>query len=446
MTEYPRWLWAKLNSNYWFYPALFSLIAAGLALGMVWLDRHGFAEFLNEIAWIIPARPQGASNMLTVIAGSMIGVASTVFSITIAAVAYASGAYGPRLLTNFMEDKGNQFSLATFIGTFVYALMVLRAVRSEDEVAPTAADAAATTLPGFVPQLSLLVGLGLMAVSIGVLVFFLNHIPASIRINTVLEGIGKRLLDGIEDSYPEPDTGRTTTRPPQGRSILAERTGYVQLISFSALARIAKKFDGRISLAVRTGDFVHPGMAIADLCDAGLSGDKLDQELIDDLLDCFTLGATRTPEQDLQFLIDELVEIGLRALSPGINDPFTAITALHWLGAATALLGTRDLHKHVGNSDKGLADLVLPLPDDFTHYVTRGFGNFRSAAATSTPAALVMLDTLRNCAAPIRDETRQAILHREGERLIQQAREHLTGPDLQDVEARFAGFTRAMAG
>lgn len=442
MTEYPRWLWAKLNSNYWFYPALFSVIAALLAVFLVWLDRNGFAEFLNDVAWIIPARPQGASNMLTVIAGSMIGVASTVFSITIAAVAYASGAYGPRLLTNFMEDKGNQFSLATFIGTFVYSLVVLRAVRNEDEVAPTAADAAATSFPGFVPQLSLLVGLGLMAASIGVLVFFLNHIPASIRINTVLEGIGKRLLEGIEETYPEPDKGRPIDSAPNGNSILSEHTGYVQLISFEGLARMAKKTEGRIALSVRTGDFVHPGMAIAELCDA-----QPTDELIDDLRDCFTFGATRTPEQDLQFLVDELVEIGLRALSPGINDPFTAITALHWLGAATALLGTRDLNKDIGGDDGDeLNSLVIPLPDDFNHYVRRGFGNFRGAAATSPPTAMVMLDTLRNSAAPINDESRQAALHQEGQRLIQQVRELLTGPDLEDVEARYVSFNSAMAG
>ena len=440
MTEYPRWLWAKLNANYWFYPALFSVGAALMAVLLVWLDRNGFAEFLNDVEWIIPARPQGASNMLTVIAGSMIGVASTVFSITIAAVAYASGAYGPRLLTNFMEDKGNQFSLATFIGTFVYSLVVLRAVRSEDEIAPTAVDAAATSFPGFVPQLSLLVGLGLMAASIGVLVFFLNHIPASIRINTVLEGIGKRLLEGIEETYPEPDEGRPIKGARQGKPVLSARTGYVQLISFESLAQRAKKSGGRISLAVRTGDFVHPGMAIAELCDV-----EPTDELIEELRDCFTIGATRTPEQDLQFLIDELVEIGLRALSPGINDPFTAITALHWLGAATALLGTRDLNKDIGGDEEQLEGLVIPLPDDFHHYVKRGFGNFRSAAATSPPTALVMLDTLRNCGAPIDDETRQAVLHQEGERLIRQVRLHLSGPDLEDVEARYVTFERAMA-
>ena len=151
MTAEISWFWARLNANYWFYPALFATICGALAFLLVWLDRNGFAEFVNDIPWLTPARPEGASNMLSVIAGSMIAVASTVFSITIVAVSYASSTYGPRLLTNFMEDKGNQLSLATFIGTFVYAITVLRAVRSEDESAATAQDAAATVLPGFVP-------------------------------------------------------------------------------------------------------------------------------------------------------------------------------------------------------------------------------------------------------------------------------------------------------
>ena len=120
MTADIRFFWARLNANYWFYPALFSIMAGALAFIMVWLDRAGLAEFLNEVDWIVPARPKGAADMLTVMAGSMIGVASTVFSITIAAVAYASGNYGPRLLTNFMEDRGNQLSLATFILSLIH--------------------------------------------------------------------------------------------------------------------------------------------------------------------------------------------------------------------------------------------------------------------------------------------------------------------------------------
>jgi uncharacterized membrane protein len=396
VTTHVRWLLSRLNANYWFYPALFSIIGGALAFWLVWLDRNGFGEFLNSVEAIVPARPQSASNMLQIIAASTIAVASTVFSITIAAVAYASGTYGPRLLTNFMEDKGNQLSLATFIGTFVYSITVLRTVRAEDEVAANAANAADTALPGFVPQLSLLTAYLLMVVSVAVLVYFLNHIPSSIRINTVLHRIARRLLWGIEEAYPDEHTGvEPASGPDDGRAVPVAGRGYVQIIDFEGLCALARKHDCTLTLQVRTGDFLHPGMVFASI--AGVSGP------LPDLSDCYTLGASRTPEQDPQFLIDELVEIGLRALSPGINDPFTAITALHWLGAATADLGRRDLLKMKawGETKRGDPQRVFPLPDDFSHYVMRGFGAMRSAVATSHTAALVMFDTLRHAAEAI---------------------------------------------
>ena len=430
-----RFLWARLNANYWFYPAVFALFAAVLALFMVWVDRSGSADWLNSVTWVVPARPKGAADMLTVMAGSMIGVASTVFSITIAAVAYASGNYGPRLLTNFMEDRGNQLSLATFIGSFVYALVVLRAVRTENETPASTADAAATALPGFVPQLSLLVAYGLMALSIAVLVYFLNHIPSSIRINKVLEGIGTRLLEMIREEFPAEDAFPDARDQPQGTPVVAQKTGYVQMTDFAELARISKERDCAIALKVRTGDFVHRDIPLVEV--AGCDAEECESEV----RACFALGATRTPEQDPQFLIDELVEIGLRALSPGINDPFTAITALHWLGASTSEVGRRDLRKNICDAE-GKTCEVFPLPDDFQHYVDRGFGAIRSAVAASPTASAVMLDTLDNAARPILDKRRQELLRKEGAFLIEQARHILKGPDLELVEARHASFQR----
>lgn len=447
MTAQVRLLWSRLNANYWFYPALFSITGAALALAMIWLDRNGFADWLNRVPEIVPARPDGASNMLTVIAGAMIGTAATVFSITIAAVAYASGTYGPRLLTNFMEDKGNQLSLATFIGTFVYTITVLRAVRGEDEAASTAVDAASSALPGFVPQLALLVAYALMALSVAVLVYFLNHIPSSIRINTVLHGIGKRLLKTVGEVYPDRNTGEAAPHGPEGGArVIADSTGYIQLIDFERLSRLAKKRDCVIVLHVRTGDFVHPGMTFATACPGSGdgSGDLPDGER-GEIAECYTVGASRTPAQDPQFLIDELVEIGLRALSPGINDPFTAITALHWLGAATAELGARDLLKMDTDRDgKGdRSPRVFPLPDDFGHYLQRGFGAMRSAVATSHTAALVMFDALRHAAGAIDDASHRRLIRQQGALLIEQVRTALDGPDLQEIEARYVSFEQA---
>ena len=435
MTAEIRFFWARLTANYWFFPAVFSMIAAILAFALVWLDRTGFAGFLNDVDWMVPARPKGAADMLTVMAGSMIGVASTVFSITIAAVAYASGNYGPRLLTNFMEDRGNQISLATFIGSFVYALIVLRAVRAEDETPATGADAAATMLPGFTPQLSLLVAYVLLALCVAVLVFFLNHIPSSIRINKVLEGIGARLLSAIRETYPVENDFEDAVQPKGGDPLTALDIGYVQMIDFQDLAKIAHDCGCTFSLVVRTGDFVHRDMHLMHI--EGCKPESIE----DKVRACFTLGATRTPEQDPQFLIDELVEIGLRALSPGINDPFTAITALHWLGAATAEIGRRDLRKNICGEDIDTCP-VIPAPDGFDHYVKRGFGAIRSAVATSPIAAEVMLDTLANATTPLRDEKRQKLMKNEADKLAEQVQLMLSGPDLDRFNTHHAEFNR----
>ncbi|WP_347302081.1 DUF2254 domain-containing protein [Croceibacterium sp. TMG7-5b_MA50] len=430
-----RWFWSRLTGNYWFFPTLFALAATALAFAMLALDRAGSAAWLNQYELIVPARPDGATTMLSTIASSMIGVAATVFSITIAAVAYASGSYGPRLLTNFMQDRGNQLSLATFIATFVYALVVLRAVRAEDE-ATNAQDAAATALPGFVPQLSLLVAFGLMALSVGVLVYFLNHIPDSIRINTVLRGIGRSLLDEIDEMYPDHGSGEDQRDTRAGPPIRADRAGYIQFIDYDDITSAARASGCCVTMQVRTGDFIHAGLVLAHVV-----GGAPDHDVVRALRRAMTVGSARTPAQDPQFLIDELVEIALRALSPGINDPFTAITALHWIGAATAELARRNLAKHVAD-EPAESRSVIPLADNFAHYVARGFGVMRSAVATNRPAALVMLDSLRNAAGAINHEGRIHLLREQGDLLLEQARLSLKGPDLREVEERHGLFAR----
>jgi uncharacterized membrane protein len=427
-----RAAWIGVNSSYWFYPAVFSIIAAILAFVTVHLDRNGAAELIMAHEWLSPARPEGASNILQVIAGSMIGVASTVFSITIAAVAYASGNYGPRLLTNFMEDKGNQLSLGTFIATFVYAVMVLRVVRGEDEQPSTAQDAIATALPGFVPQLSLLTACLLMALSVAVLVFFLNHIPSSIRIHAVLQGIGERLIRQIRERFPEDAKGDDPERAREGHDILSRRIGYIQIIDFAGLQDLAQERDITVQLRQRTGDFVHPGIPLVNV-----SGDEPDEELQRCFDQCFSLGGMRSPQQDPEFLIDELVEIALRALSPGINDPFTAVTAIHWLGAATAELAARDL-RHGPEADDYDAARVQPLDDDFEHFLRRGFGCARSAVATNPIAAAKCLDTLQSVGARCMSDDRRRLLVDEIDQLMRQAETALTGPSIEEVRAQYA--------
>ncbi|MFN2259596.1 MAG: DUF2254 domain-containing protein [Parasphingopyxis sp.] len=426
-----RSLWLNINASYWFYPGLFSVIAALAAIGTVWLDRNGFAEWLNNVAWIQPSRPEGARTVLTVIAGSMIATAATVFSITIAAVAYASGTYGPRLLTNFMYDKGNQLSLGVFIATFVYALMVLRVVRSEDERAPSEMDAVATALPGFTPQLSLLVATSLALFAVAVLVYFLHHIPDSIRINTVLKGIGRRLIEDIRERFPDNGGSDEPNAQKSGEAVTGIDAGYIKIIDFEALNEIAESHGACIALKVRTGDFVHCRSPLVEV-----SGTEMAERLGSDIRAAFSIGGMRTPTQDLEFLFDELVEIALRALSPGINDPFTALTSLHWLAAATAELGDRDLDRGPEQENYDRAR-IQPLEDDYAHFLERGFGGIRASAAGSVIASLKFLDSLHSAALGANSPHRLGLLRQEAERLIEQARTVLEGPSLEQIEKRY---------
>lgn len=419
-----------INASYWFLPTLLSLFALGLAVLTIELDRAGAGAFLERMGEWDPSA-ESARSQLNAIATSMITVAATVFAITIAAVSFASGHYGPRVLANFMRDRGNQLSLGVFVATFVYNLMILRTVRAEQEEAAAGA---------FVPHISVLVSTLTVLVAVGTLVYFLHHIPASIRINTVLGGIGRRLMHDIECRFPEACRGDDQAGFRRGRPVDAPGPGYVEVIDFAGLDRLALDAGATISLAVRTGDFVHSALPLAEV-----SGAELDADGERRLLSAFTLANERTDEQDIEFLFDELVELALRALSPGVNDPYTAITSIHWMGAAMASLAARDLRRGPEQDDYDPAR-VRPLPDDFRHFLRRSFGSARASVAPSVVAGKVFLDTLAGVArAAATEDRRQAVLD-EGRTFLAQAETELEGPSLDEMRERLARFEKELGG
>ena len=434
-----RAVWLGVKASYWFIPSLLTFAALLLAIATIHLDRSLGSDWLTSFAWFEGSRPEGARAQLTVIASTMIAVAATVFSITIAAVAYASGNYGPRLLTNFMNDRGNQFSLGVFIATFVYNLMVLRVVENAKD-APAPGESGAEALAGFVPQLSMLVSGASAVLAVAVLVYFLHHIPASIRINTVLGGIGRRLIRDIERRFPLEGGSSEPEERISGKPVTARSVGYIEIIDFAELDEIARRNGITIALTVRTGDFIHPHLTVAE------TSAEVGEETRRRILSCFSLGESRTPTQDLEFLIDELVEIALRALSPGINDPFTAITSIHWMGAALAKLADRDLTAGPEQESYESAR-VQPVADDFAHFVQRSFGAVRASAAANPIAGKIFLERLSGVTAGATSGTRRDILLNEARAFAEQAERELEGPALREVEERMErfGFLRAAA-
>ena len=191
-----------LRSSYWFIPSVMALGAIVLSFVTTAIDGRIGPGWIERVSWLYANKPDGARGLLSTVAGSMIGVAGVTFSITIASVVYASGQYGPRLLTNFMSDRGNQVTLGTFIATFLYCLLVLRTIRAADE-ASGAANPSGDVVGAFVPHVAIVTALVLALASVGVLIFFIHHVPESIHVSHVIAGVGRDLSEKIEKLFPE---------------------------------------------------------------------------------------------------------------------------------------------------------------------------------------------------------------------------------------------------
>jgi uncharacterized membrane protein len=417
-------------------------LAVAMAFCAVALDEAGTGDWLRRLGWSYTGGAEGASLLLGTVAGSMIAIAGTVFSMTLVALSLASSQLGPRLLRNFMRDAANQVVLGTFVATFVYCLLVLRTIRRADEVA-------------FVPHLSVSIGVLLAIVSIGVLIYFIHHVSVSIQANEVVARIGRELEDGIDRLFPgqpgKPGSEASTTPAEaalpaaferEARPVGAAEDGYLQRIDADALMALADQEDLVLRLERRPGHYLVKGRAMVMVW----PGDRLTETLVGKLNAAFVLGNQRNAAQDVEFSFDQLVEIAVRALSPGINDPFTAIACVDRLGSALCSLAWRDMPSTHRFDPHGQLRLVA-RGSTFAGVVDTAFNQIRQSARQNPAVAIRMLDAIAQIAGQVQRATDAACLQRHADMIIRGAREAV--PEVNDrlaIEARFAAAAQALRG
>lgn len=422
MTARLRKLLSDLRETFWLVPELMVLAGVLAGVGLVQLDRSGLVpQRLLDTAWLYNGGGTGARTLLGTVAASTIGVAGTVFSITIAALSLAAGQMGPRLLRNFTRDRGNQVTLGAFLGTFSYALMVLRSIRTQSE-------------GEFIPHVSLSVGVLLAFVCVATLVYFVGHMAGRINVDTVIElvsddvrsAIGRLTTDEQQPAPPPAAFWRGAT------PVVDPRRGYLQQLDEKGLADWAAEHQTTIRLLVRPGDYVFPGAPIAALTAAVEGADVA-------IRDALALGPQRVSSSDLEFAIRQLVEVAVRALSPGINDPHTAISALDRLGAA--LCDIAPLHLPTGVSLRdGRPALVVPSVD-YDGLADAMFHAVRQNAAGSPVVLIRLMEVLTVVISCEQDPLRRATLRRHADLVLGDANRNISTPaDLEDLRRRHASF------
>lgn len=433
-------LWRSFSASYWLLPSLMVVLAIILGAVMIWLDSGPASGALDGIGWYQKSKPEGAREVLSAIAASMITVAGVVFSITIVAISFAANQYGPRILTNFMSDRGNQVTLGTFIATFVYAIVVLRTIYGGDD--------------DFVPQLAVLVAMILALCSIMVLIYFIHHVPESIHINTITSRVGRLLIRSIAKQFPAciGDAPEHSKVQEQGfkreaeaafgdggnwKDVGCSANGYLQAIDDEHLLSVATKHDLLIRIGLTPGHFAHHGRTIALAAPA----ERVTKDAEQSIRSSWAVGSSRTPDQDLLFLIDELVEIAARALSTGVNDPYTAMTCTDWLSAAAVELARRQPPSPYRLDERGELRVVAPVATLDDH-LDRGFGRLRPYAAKDINAATHFLSRIAAIADECRSSDQLEALERQADALFDLARPQHQGPSLDRLEEEIAS-TRA---
>lgn len=332
--------WTRAGQTFWVLPAVLCLLAVVLAEALIVLDERIGAGDLGPVGALVSrVGASGSRDLLGAIAGSMLTVASTTFSITIAVLAVSSSTYGPRLVRNFMADRGNQLVLGVFVATFLYSLLVLRSIRVPGDGSGEA----------FVPHLAVNVAVVLAVVAIGVLVYFIHHISDSVQVWTLSGRVRADLLTAIDRLHPEPagrpagdlGAGRDATGSPRDRDdgvrIPAHETGYVRAVDHEQLVSLATRHDVVIRLLVRPGSHTIQDSTLALVAPPANAGEAVRAGIRKGVL----IGRSRTPQEDVEFSIAMLEEIAVRALSPGTNDPYTALNALDDLSAGLVTLAGR---------------------------------------------------------------------------------------------------------
>ena len=390
----------------WFWPSLSvlaAIVAAELLVGVRPSDAGGLARFGGT--------PEGARAILSTVAGSVITVTGLTFSLTVVALQVASSQFTPRLLSTFLADRGNQAVLSVFLGTFAYTLTVQRSVRS-----PTA------DTPGYVPDLAVGVGLLLTAASVGMLVYFFHHITQQLRLETVLDELRRDTLAAIHRTRPdesESASGASEDPPdiPDDRVVVrARRSGYLQAVRLGTLASVAIEHGVAVRLAPAIGVHVTAGTtlgwawAVDD--DARLDDDEWVEALERAVHGAIHLGADRSIHEDVAFGVRQLVDIAARALSPGINDPTSAVAAIDTMAVVCSEVARSPAQPAVHHDDEGRPRAALS-PSTFSELLglacdqPRRYG--RDEPALLTALLRMLTDVAETCAfddrlAAVRDQ------------------------------------------
>ncbi|WP_165271708.1 DUF2254 domain-containing protein [Pelagerythrobacter rhizovicinus] len=427
--------WDAVRTGLWLLPSGMFALGVLLAIAMLNVDKVAGPQDGPPSWWLSGGDGQDVSNLLSTLLTSVIAMASIVFSVTVVALSLAANSYGPRLIRTFRSATSTQVTLGIFVMTIVYLLIVLSSVshRMESQTVPHISVAVGSLF-------SLGAVLGLLA--------FIQGLSRLMVADEVVRRVRKELDDAVESLTPLNQSEHAPIPPGVERDFETDavrvqlpREGYVQAVEFEDLARWAAEHDLTVKLNFRPGDFVVEGDRKVLVYPASIEPDWARREIERFIVS----GQERTPTQDLEYAIRLLVEVAVRALSPGINDPFTALAVIDRLRGGLSRLANRSMPTPIVCDAGGEPRVVRRVPT-YAGAADMAFNQIRQAGCQKPAVLTHMLEAIGEIAEHIRTQEQRDALVRHARLILETGRrETCQRADIHDIERRFRKAAQALS-
>ncbi len=434
--------WDLLRGQLWFIPSVMALFAFALACLTISVDRRIEAGTEDLLPWLATT-PASSRVVLGALIGALVTVLGLAFSLTMLAVSQTATQYGPRLIRTVFDRNVTQYVMGMYLSTIVFCMLVLRSIR----------DFEADTGEDFTPNISVLIAQAAGAMCLFALLAFANHVAKCMRAELLVERVYKDAMLAIEELCRERSSYDAIESAEEDRkggefgsgpvfTLTSKTTGYLQAVEYDQLLRNAAQGDATVRVQVRPGDFVHDGGQLAEIRSTN-AVDLADSDSELEYQRAFLFGRVRTPRQDVESAIWELVETGVRALSPGVNDPFTAINVIDYLSAVMRRLASANWPADLLQDSEGVPRVQL-RGLTFTNMLDAGFDQLRQNAGSSVAVHCRLLEGLLAIIQVTEDEERQMAVLRQADLVFEQARSSVDqSADLRDISQRFEQILEA---
>ena len=424
-------------ATFWFLPLLIIGFAVCSAIGLLSLDNYVTVPREGVFRFFLVSSSDSARSLLSTISGAMIGVAGTVFSVTLVALTLASSQFGPRLIKNFMYVRLNQIVLGSYVSTYLYCLIVLNAIKDND-------------VYSFIPSISILVAMLAAVINIILLILFIHNIAISIQADKVISDISDFISMQVGTLFPEKmgdekmkeesvDSAAAIAAYQKSVSIKSPKNGYLQYVDSESLMEIVSMNDTLFEICQRPGSYLIKGEKIGILH----STRDWERDELDIFLNQFVIGKTKTSQQDLEYSIHQMVEIAARALSPGVNDPFTAIACIDHLSSTMAYLAEANFPSQYRFDTEGNLRIIV---DTFTFegVLDAAFNQIRQFSGGSPAVIIRLMEALTTIYGFTEKENHKKAILKHAEMVLTIGKETIKEKnDVDDLTGRAETLLRA---